>query len=235
MYTISDRVSYSRIGKDGKIGVAEMINCLQDCALFHSEDIGHSAATLAKRHRAWLVSAWDVIFVRRPMMAEEFFVHTWPYKMTNLFGQRNFLVETPEKEVLAYADSRWFFFDSENMKPAKVDDDEKEAYKPEPAYEMDYSSRKVKIPDGLEMRDRIEVTHSCLDTNDHMNNGKYVEFAVGYIPADFEVKEFRAEYKNAAKLGVQMVVNAGESDGLYYVVYADEEGNPYFISEFTPA
>ena len=105
MYTVNDRVSFSRIGRDGKIGVAELVNCLQDCALFHSEDIGHSAAFLAKKHRAWLVSAWDVVFVRRPSMGEEILVHTWPYKMTNLFGHRNFLVETKEKEVLAYADS----------------------------------------------------------------------------------------------------------------------------------
>ena len=235
MYTVNDRVSFSRIGRDGKIGVAELVNCLQDCALFHSEDIGHSAAFLAKKHRAWLVSAWDVVFVRRPAMGEEILVHTWPYKMTNLFGHRNFLVETKEKEVLAYADSRWFYFDSEHMKPAKVDEGEKEVYKPEPAYDMDYSSRKIAMPDDLETVDTVVVNHRYLDTNNHMNNGKYVEIAVGYIPMEMEVKEFRSEFRNAAKLGDRLQVKAGERDGVFYVVYTDESGSPYFLSEFTPA
>ena len=232
MYTTHDRVSYSRIGRDGRIGVAEVVNALQDCALFHSEDIGHSAAVLAKRHRAWLVSAWHVVFVRRPMMAEEFLVHTWAYKMTKLFGHRNFLMETEDKEVLAYADSRWFFFDSENMVPAKIDDEEKAAYPLEPAYDMDYSSRKVPIPESLKNAGEIYVNPSYLDTNDHMNNGQYVRLAVCYLPEEFEVREFRAEFRKAVHHRETVQVKTGFDNDNFYVIFTDAEGEPYFISEF---
>ncbi|HAK57434.1 MAG TPA: acyl-[acyl-carrier-protein] thioesterase [Lachnospiraceae bacterium] len=235
MYTIHDRVSYSRIDNNRRIGVESIINCMQDCALFHSEDIGRSAATLAKEHRAWLVSAWHVFFVRRPVMGEYFDVHTWAYKFSGLFGHRNFLMETPEHEVLAYADSRWFFFDSENMKPTRVAKEEIEGYGTEPAYDMDYgTSRKVAVPEGLEFIDTIRVNPSLLDTNNHMNNGQYVRFAVGYLPMNFDTAEFRAEYRNAAHYGDDMRVLTGVSEGKTYVIFADESDEPYFISEFTP-
>lgn len=65
MYSYHDRVSYSRIDKDGLLGVSDTVNAMQDCCLFHSEDVGHSALDLLKKNRAWLVSAWHVVFKRR--------------------------------------------------------------------------------------------------------------------------------------------------------------------------
>ncbi|MBO4396804.1 MAG: acyl-[acyl-carrier-protein] thioesterase [Eubacterium sp.] len=235
MYTVHDRVSYSRIDSHRMIGIESIIDSMQDCALFHSEDAGLSAAKLAEKNRAWLVSAWHVIFVRRPQMGEYFDMHTWAYKFTGIFGQRNFLMETPDHEVLAYADSRWFFFDSESGKPTRVTPEEIEGYGTEPPYEMDYSvSRKVTYPDSLEKKGEIFVNPSLLDSNRHLNNGQYVRLAVGYLPPDFDTAEFRAEYRNAAHYGDIMHVFAGESDGRFYVVFADAESEPYFISEFTP-
>ena len=49
MYSYSDRVSYSRIDKDGLLGVSDTVNAMQDCCLFHSEDVGHSALDLLKK------------------------------------------------------------------------------------------------------------------------------------------------------------------------------------------
>ena len=37
MYSYSDRASYSRIDKDGLLGVSDTVNAMQDCCLFHSE------------------------------------------------------------------------------------------------------------------------------------------------------------------------------------------------------
>ena len=163
MYSYHDRVSYSRIDKDGLLGVSDTVNAMQDCCLFHSEDVGHSALDLLKKNRAWLVSAWHVVFKRRPIMGERFTVHTWPYQFKGIFGCRNFLMETPDKEVLAYADSRWFYFDPSTGQPTKIDDSEKAAYPTEPAYDMEYSSRKVKCPENLTLVEEVDVCQNYLD------------------------------------------------------------------------
>lgn len=232
MYSYNDRVSYSRIDKDGLLGVSNTVDAMQDCSLFHSEDVGHSALILREKNRAWLVNAWHVVFKRRPKMGEKFTVHTWAYRFKGIFGCRNFVMETPEKEVLAYADSKWFYFDSENGKPARIDDEEKAAYPTEPPYDMDYSSRKISCPDSLVLRERVEVCQNYLDTNNHVNNGQYVRLAVNVLPIDYEVSEFRAEFRLAAKMGDTLYIHTCEQDGFFYVVFTDAEKKPYFISEF---
>ena len=232
MYSCTDRASYSRIDKDGLLGVSDVVNALQDCCLFHSEDVGHSVAELKKKDRAWLVSSWHVVFKRRPKMGEIFHVHTWPYKFKGIFGSRNFLMETDDKEVLAYADSKWFYFDSSTGKPARIDEEEVQAYPTEPAYNMDYSSRKVPVPENLTLHSTVSVCQNYLDTNQHVNNGQYVRLAVNALPIDYEVSEFRAEFRLAAKMGDTMYIRTATENDCFYVVFTDEEKNPYFISEF---
>ena len=69
MYSYHDRVSYSRIDKDGLLGVSDTVNAMQDCCLFHSEDVGHSALDLLKKNRAWLVSVSRCIHGRISLKA----------------------------------------------------------------------------------------------------------------------------------------------------------------------
>lgn len=233
MYSYNDRASYSRIDKDGLLGVSDVVNAMQDCCLFHSEDVGHSALTLLEKNRAWLVSSWHVVLKRRPQLGEHFTIHTWPYKFKGIFGCRNFLMESPDKEVLAYADSRWFYFDSSTGQPTRIDEDEKNAYPIEPAYDMNYSSRKINCPDNLTLVDEVTVCQNYLDTNHHVNNGQYVRLAVNALPIDYKVKEFRAEFRLAAKMGDTMYVRTAKTDEHFYVIFTDEEENPYFLSEFT--
>lgn len=235
MYSYTDRVSYSRIDKDGLLGVSCIVDAMQDCCLFHSEDVGHSALTLLEKNRAWLVSSWHVIFKRRPKMGEVFHIHTWPYRFKGIFGSRNFLMETPEKEVLAVADSKWFYFDPSTGKPARIDEEEMAAYPTEPALDMNYASRKVTCPDHLTLVQEVAVCQNYLDTNNHVNNGQYVRLAVNVLPPDYEVSEFRAEFRNAAKMGDTMYIHTARGEDLFYVVFTNKEGTPYFISEFQEA
>lgn len=232
MYTTTDRVSYSRIDKDGLMGVSNIVDAMQDCCLFHSEDVGHSALELRKKNRAWLVSSWHVVFKRRPTMGEKFRVHTWPYKFKGIFGSRNFLMENETKEVLAYADSKWFYFDSVSGTPARIDQDEVDAYPTEPAYDMDYSSRKVPCPENLILTQKIDVCENYLDTNRHVNNGQYVRLAVNVLPIGYEVREFRAEFRLAAKMGDTMYVKTAQEGDCFYVVFTDDKDTIYFLSEF---
>ena len=235
-YTLHDRVSYSRIDKDRKLRFASVIDAMQDCALFHSEEVGRSAAALAEINKAWLVNSWHVVFIRRPDMGEYFDVHTWAHKFASVFGHRNFHMETPDHETLAYANSLWFYYDSETNMPVRVPAEESDAYGTEAPYDMDYSvSRKISMPEDLKHVGSIEVNPSHLDSNHHVNNGQYVHLAAGYLPLEYDVGDFRAEYRTAAHYGDTMEVHMAQNDDVTSIIFSDEKMEPYFLSEFRPA
>lgn len=232
MFQCKDRVSYSRIDKEGKMKVHAIVNALQDCCLFHSEAVGRSCMELKDNAHAWLVNSWHIIFQRRPSMGEEFVVSTWPYKFRGVFGMRNFLMESMDGEPLAYADSQWFYFDQKNGKPLRPSQDEIEPFGMGEPYPMEYTSRKVNYPENMEHRDMVKVCENHMDTNEHVNNGEYIRIAANYLPCGYQVDELRVEYRLAAKLGDEMDIYTKNTEDGYYVVMTDKGKSPYVITCF---
>ena len=222
MYRYKDRVSFSRMDYTGRLSVSGVVDAMQDCCMFHSEAVGRSSQELLKINRAWLVNSWHIVFKRRPKMGEEFFASTWAYQFKGVFGCRNLLLESLDSEVLACADSHWFYADVTTGKPEKVAQEEIEAYGTQERYDMPKKSRKVRCPDNLELCQKLTVCQSYLDTNGHMNNGQYIRLATNVLPKDFAVSELRAEYRLAAHLDDEIYIRTAKENDCFYVIITDE-------------
>lgn len=243
MYSYKDRVSYSKIDKDGRLSISNLVDAMQDGCMFHNSEAGHSALTLRSRNRAWMVSAWHVVFNRRPLLDEFFSVDAWIYQMTAIFASWNYVLKDADAKMLACADAKWFYANPVTGKPVRIDEEERNAYALGTPLAMDYSSRKISCPGHLELKNRIEVSPNYLDTNLHMNNGQYIRLAVNALPLDMEITELRAEYRRAGKYGDTLYMHTAseiKSDfdthadkHLYYVVITDADKSPYFLCEFT--
>ncbi len=232
LYQYSDRVSYSRVDKEGRLKVYAIVNALQDCCMFHGEEVGRSCLRLKDNARAWLVSSWHIVCKKRPHMGEEFVIKTWPYKFRGVFGNRNFVMETKEGEPLVCADSVWFYFDQAAGKPVRPAAEDVEPFGMGEPYPMEYKPRKVRVPEKMEYRASMTVCENHMDTNSHMNNGEYVRIAADYLPRGFETEELLVEYRLAARLGDEICIYTKEEADGFYVVMTDENKNPYAIHCF---
>lgn len=97
---------------------------------------------------------------------------------------------------------------------------------------MDYCERKIVLPSVYEEREPIRVQKYFIDTNRHMNNGKYVMVAEEYLPEDFEIREIRVEYKKAALQNAMLYPRVTISEKEVTVALTDETGKPYAVVLF---
>lgn len=58
MYQFKSRVRYSETGVDARLSLMGIMNYMQDCSTFQSEDCGVGLAYLEEKNRAWLLSSW---------------------------------------------------------------------------------------------------------------------------------------------------------------------------------
>ena len=135
--------------------------------------------------------------------------------------------------VLAYANSLWTYLNSENGRPARVDDRILELYTLEPKYDMDYADRKIALPEEMTAQNAFPVEVYHLDTNHHVNNGQYVKMAGAYLPHGFEIAQMRAEYKKSALLGDMIYPKVAVETDKVIVSLEDEAGNAFTVVEFT--
>lgn len=229
MYSFNSRIRYSEVDSRGYITLPAIIDYFQDCSSFQSEELGIGIEFLTGHGLAWVLSSWQIEINRYPQMGENVKVSTWPYEFKGFFGCRNFTMETENGELLAYANSIWTLLDVEKGRPARPLPELLAAYVLSPQLPMKCDSRKVPFPEQMQEREPFPVHKYHIDTNHHVNNGKYVSMAQEYTPADFEIGKLRVEYRKAAVYKDMIFPFVAKEQGILTVKLADEAGKPYAI------
>lgn len=230
MYSFDARIRYSEVGEDQQLTVPGVVNYLQDCSTFQSEDLKMGLDYLRERKRAWWLSSWQVVVKRYPRLGEKIVVSTWPYDFKGMYGYRNFTIQDRQGNCLVKANSVWFLFDTAAGRPVKVREEDIRGYGPgEERLDMEYAPRKILMPEVYETGDAVQVTRHCIDTNRHVNNAWYVAAAWEALPERLHVLEIRAEYKKAAVLGDVMIPKVSRQGDDYTVVLSSREDLIYAV------
>ena len=231
-YTFTGRVRFSEVDHTRRMTLPAIINYFQDCSTFQSEGLGLGIEHCAAKNCAWILSSWQVVVNRYPKLGEEIHVSTWAAGFNRFFGDRNFCMQDKDGELVAYANSVWVYMDVQKGRPVRPEASEIALYGMGEPLEMEYASRKVKIPQEAVPATPIPVLHYHIDTNEHVNNCQYVQMALEVLPEKSEVQELRVEYKKSAIYGDIIFPKMAVEENRTVVELCDKEDNPYAVVEF---
>ena len=93
MYDFKSRVRYSEVNSERQLTLPALIDYLQNCCTFQSEDMNIGVEYLEQHHAAWVLSSWEIVMNRYPKLAEHITVSTWPYSFKGFYGYRNFTIK----------------------------------------------------------------------------------------------------------------------------------------------
>ena len=235
MYVHKERVCASRTDTNGKMKLAGAIEVIQDCSMLWMESEPSFQTFLAANMLGMFLISRQADIVRMPEYGENITVKTSIFDCNKFFGYRNTVLygEDGKPCLLTWCIGAFVNLDTGKMarlpqeELAKVTLDEKIA--------MEYLDKKIELPELPGQRlDSFTVKRSDIDLNHHMNNAKYIEAALEFLPADFEVRRLRVEYKMPAKMGEQLYPKRIETpSGNWYVLLLDSHENPFAVIEFS--
>lgn len=231
MYTFESRVRFSETDEEEKLSLEGVLNYLQDCCVFHSQDAGVGNAWQRERDKVWMLASWQIIIDERPALFEKITIGTQPYEFSGLYGKRNHWIWGSDGRVCVKAASHWCIVSPTTGKVARITDEDKAAYDVAPPMEMDYAPRKILLLRGGERRDAFRVGRRDLDSNHHVNNARYVLMAMDYLPDGLKPAQVRAEYRAQATLGSLIIPVVTSENGVFTVSLEGEDGAPYAIVE----
>lgn len=233
MYTFESRVRYSEVGEDGRITISALMDYMQDCTNFQSEDLGVGLDYHKEKGLMWVLNSWQIVFGRSPRMGEKIVVGTQSYGYEKMLGYRNFLITDGQGEQVAIANSIWVLLDLKKGRPVIVTPEIGDVYGKYEPLEMDYAPRKIHLPEGGERKEGFMVREYHLDTNHHVNNRQYVQMAMEFLDKSAVVKELRVEYRKQAVLGDEMIPVVHQvSKTEMIVVLGDGGGKTYAVVQF---
>ena len=232
MYTFQSRIRYSETDKTGHLKLESLLDYFQDCSTFHSEDIGLGLDYCREHHVVWVMSSWQIVVKRYPLMGENVTIGTLPYEFKGFVGYRNFCMKDEQGEEIACANTIWSLLSTDTGKPVKPDEKMLEGYKLEPKLSMEYAPRRIKIPENSVSGEPIVIKSHHLDTNQHVNNGQFIRIAMESLEQGFPVIQLRAEYKKQVLFGDVLIPHISQTDeGRHVVMLENGEGDVCCIVE----
>lgn len=232
MYSFDSTIRYSECDERARLSVVGLIDYLQDCAIFHSESVGHGLDYMTEHHFAWFIAAWQIRIERLPRLCERVSVATNCYSMSSVTAHRSFSIRDAQGAWCVKADSIWFTFDTEAGRPCRIPAGEDVYLGDETRVDLPRTTRKIPVPGEGMAQSPIVVSEQHIDTNHHVNNAQYVAMADAVVRAadpGFALGGLRVQYRSMALLGDTIVPRLHRSDSGYVVDLADEAGSTYAI------
>ena len=234
MRELKSHVRFSEADRFGKIKLESIINYFQDCAMVHSESLGRGISAMDSAAGYWFLYFWQIDILRAPVLFENITVVTNPYDFKGFFGYRNFQILAENGDVLVQANSIWVYLETASGLPGRIPKEEKEAYYTGiPALNMEYTDRKIIIPEKLVEYPEVPVYNNQLDVNQHMNNCEYVKTFLRVTSLEKLPSRLRVEYKVSAKEGTVFHPFVYLDDKKCVTDLRDQDGTAYAAVEYT--
>lgn len=232
MYSFESRVRYSECDRTGRLSLVSMVNYLQDCSTFHSEEVDCGFKALGERGIAWILAIWRIEIDELPALGENITVSTWCYEMTRSHANRCFSIRDASGKALVRADSQWFVYDTARGRVGRVPEDQRVYLGEEPRLEMAPLEKRLQPEGEGQVCSPVAVRAHNLDTNQHMNNAQYVLLALDAL-AELghagPVGSIEVLYRKMALLGDVIVPVVYRHNEGWDVELTGEDGAAYAI------
>lgn len=227
-FVYSTTVSYADVGTDHLLSFNGLLRLLQEAACAASDLCGYGIKDIPTKGVHWLLTGWRVELLHRPDWNTPISVETWPRSFEGFASDREFLVYS-QGELVARATSRWYLVNVNTGRIARVTDEIRSAYPVEDitVFDTPIPTKGNPLPDARETFTTV-VGRRDLDTNLHVNNLHYLDYALEALPQEVYDNlpgTLEIVYRKQILLGTPISCRYGVTEsGRHQVEICSEEG-----------
>lgn len=183
-YTKDWEIYVSQCGTNSQLKITELSNLCQQTAALHSATWGMSYFDMQKQDQAWVLSSMRIEINELPKWHETVQVETWIESLIGMRSIRDFEI-TKNGKKMASASSLWVVLNTEKRRPEPlaVSYDALEQFPDKKATTI--PTGRIDLTKNAEQIGTKKVLYSDLDIVGHVNNIKYVEWCLDYLPKEF--------------------------------------------------
>jgi Acyl-ACP thioesterase len=198
-------IHYYEVDFRKKMTMTRLIDFLGDIATSQTEGLGVGMDYCAAKGIGWILYKWDIKVHKYPMYGEKIIITTEPTAFKRFYGYRKFTVANEQGEIIAEADSIWLLINVEKKRPVRVEADMCAVYGVEEDSEGTIAIEDIVKPEEFNEEKMFNVRYSDIDTNKHVNNSKYVTWAIEVVPMDivldYSLNRIKVTYQKETKYG----------------------------------
>ncbi len=174
---------YFEMNNFGEAASTTILTLLEETAADHCYSINHSLYDLEKQNIGWVLLSGIMIMDRYPRYKEKIIIRTWLSTYSMIKGIRENIIYDEKRNIIGKAKGLWVFFDIMRRRPIQIFDSIKErwSYCNEESINHDIT-KKIKATDSGIHSKEFKVNRFDVDTNQHVNNIRYLQWLMESIP-----------------------------------------------------
>lgn len=185
IYEESFCINYIDVNEKNELTTRGFIKFMQEIAGNHSKSIGYGLDDLLSINLGWIILNWKVKIMSRPMCNDKIFIKTWIRCFDKIYSFRDFEVYDKDNNLIAIASSKWVLKNHASktivrISPKMIDDYDcvdKSVF--DECFDL-----KCPIPENFSSFFEYVVQRRDIDSNHHVNNLYYIDFAYEALPDD---------------------------------------------------
>lgn len=228
IYERDFRINYIDVNENNELTTRGFIKFMQEIAGEHSNSVGFGLDNLLKVNMAWIILNWNVKVFKRPNCDDVITIKTWVRGFDKIYSFRDFEVYDKDNNLIAIASSKWVLKNHSSHTIVRISPEIVEAYDCVSKCVFDYDlDNKVIIPDIIDSCYEYVVQRRDIDTNHHVNNLYYIDFAYEALPDeifnDCSLNCVQVFYKKEIKYKEKIVCCYSFVDNEHIVVIKNED------------
>lgn len=219
-------VHYYEADSDRRLTLPSLMRYFEDIAILHSESLGLGLDYYEKNSCGWMLMKWDVSIRELPRFAEPVRVTTRVHAMKRFLADRVYELCASDGTILAEARSNWVFVDTVRRRPIRIAEDQYGVFgvtaesessfvtiaDVEPLAALEPFADNESLPEAGRHVAPVRAVASDIDTNRHVNNVSYLEWALDSLPSEIALTRtpvsMRAQYRKELALGMEACVHS---------------------------
>ncbi|PKP36509.1 MAG: hypothetical protein CVT98_07705 [Bacteroidetes bacterium HGW-Bacteroidetes-15] len=215
-------VGSSYIDLTGKLSVHSLFSFFQEVAWEHATLNGFGFEHLKEKGFFWALSRVYVEIEALPKWTEPITLSTWPSGTEGPFALRDFSLFNDAGEKIIGATSSWLIVDYETRRPRRPDAFKERMPICDTIRATKCNAQKISGTTHETIYSyQITSRISDIDVNGHINNTRYVEWAINSFPLEFyqeaAIKEITINFLSEGFCGDNLRVDSRKVDDRSYV------------------
>lgn len=188
--------------------ISSIINYFCDIGSKQSEELGVGIDYLTERRLAYVFYRYDIKVNRYPKYGEKIKVVTMAKSFKKFYASRAYEIYDENNEKIVEGEGIFLLINIDRRRAVRIPEDQYIAYGVDIESCPDIKVTKLEKLTKEMNKNNFKVRYGDIDSNMHVNNVKYVEWAVESLPleivSNYELKELSVVFEKECRYGAEV-------------------------------
>lgn len=220
---------YYDVDRNLRGNMSTIINILSDVGTKQSEEVGSGMKELVENNMTWVFYNYDVKIFRSPTYGEKLKVKTEAVGFKKFYALRSYEIKDSDGNVIVTGNAIFLLINIEKRRMMRVPKEQYQVYGVDGDIQEEFKLPRLETVTEYKYEDTFKVRYSDIDSNNHVNNTKYIDWAIETLPEDivnnYTLHEIKVTFEKECKYGETVRVFTDvreEEDGTLITIHKIE-------------